>query len=412
MPAATWTAVPTAACRRRCRRRRGRRELVLSTEHDDRRRADGIPDRPALRRCIGVDVEVFAAEHWASRPLLTAAAELPAPFDDLLSLAAVDELVSRRGLRTPFLRVARDGKVVDAARFTRSGGAGAEIADQVADDRLVQLVLDGSTLVLQGLHRTWPPLIDFGGRLAAELGHPVQVNAYVTPPQSRGFSAHFDVHDVFVLQVAGEKRWMIHEPVHPAPLRDQEWTRYRPAVERAAAGEPVLDAVLHPGDALYLPRGWLHSAEALGDVSVHLTVGIHSVTRYALVEALAALAAEEPELRASLPLGVDVADPDQLGPDLAATVEVLAGWLGKADPAAVADRVSRRVWTATRPEPVGPLAQAAAAREVAGRHGRPGPRRPPAPAAGRRGRRRAGAARPEPVPAGYDRAGAARAAGG
>ncbi len=272
--------------------------------------------------------------------------------------------MSRRGLRTPFLRVARDGKVVDAARFTRSGGAGAEIADQVADDRLVQLVLDGSTLVLQGLHRTWPPLIDFGGRLAAELGHPVQVNAYVTPPQSRGFSAHFDVHDVFVLQVAGEKRWIIHEPVHPAPLRDQEWTRYRPAVERAAAGEPVLDAVLHPGDALYLPRGWLHSAEALGDVSVHLTVGIHSVTRYALVEALAALAAEEPELRASLPLGVDVADPDQLGPDLAATVEVLAGWLGKADPAAVADRVSRRVWTATRPEPVGPLAQAAAAREV------------------------------------------------
>ena len=302
--------------------------------------------------------------HWGSRPLLTAAADLPRDFADLLDLAAVDELVSRRGLRTPFLRVAKDGKVVDASRFTRSGGAGAEIADQVADDRLLQLVLDGSTLVLQGLHRTWPPLIDFGGRLAAELGHPVQINAYVTPPSSRGFSAHFDVHDVFVLQVAGEKRWMIHEPVHPAPLRDQEWTRYRSAVEKAARAEPAIDTVLRPGDALYLPRGWLHAAEALGDVSVHLTVGIHSVTRYALVEALLALAGDEPELRASLPLGVDVAHPDQLGPDLAATVEALAGWLGKADPAAVADRVRRRVWTATRPEPVAPLAQAAVARDV------------------------------------------------
>ena len=279
-------------------------------------------------------------------------------------MAAVDELVSRRGLRTPFLRVAKDGKVVDAARFTRGGGAGAEIADQLADDRLAELFADGSTLVLQGLHRTWPPLIDLGGRLAAELGHPVQINAYVTPPQSKGFSAHFDVHDVFVLQVAGEKRWTIHEPVHPAPLRDQEWTRYRAAVEQRAAGEPAIDTVLRPGDALYLPRGWLHSAEALGDVSVHLTIGIHSVTRYALVEALVALAAEEPELRASLPLGVDVADPDQLGPDLAATVEALAGWLGKADPAAVAARLRRRVWTASRPEPVGPLAQAAAARSV------------------------------------------------
>ena len=225
-------------------------------------------------------------------------------------------------------------------------------------------MLDGSTLVLQGLHRTWPPLVDFGSRLAAELGHPVQINAYITPPSSRGFSAHFDVHDVFVLQVAGAKRWVIHEPVHPAPLRDQEWTRYQGAVEKRATEEPAIDTVLRPGDALYLPRGWLHSAEALGDVSAHLTVGIHSVTRYALVEALAALAASEPELRASLPLGVDLADPDQIGPDLAAAVEALSGWLGKADPSAVADRVRRRVWTQTRPEPISPLAQAAVARDV------------------------------------------------
>jgi hypothetical protein len=152
--------------------------------------------------------------------------------------------------------------------------------------------------------------------------------------------------------------------VHEAPLRDQEWTRYRTAVQQRAAGEPAIDTVLRPGDALYLPRGWLHSAEALGDTSVHLTVGVHSVTRYALVEALTVLAAQEPELRASLPLGVEVADPDQLGADLAATVEALTGWLGKVDPAAVADRVRRRVWTQTRPEPVGPLAQAAAARSV------------------------------------------------
>jgi bifunctional lysine-specific demethylase and histidyl-hydroxylase NO66 len=323
--------------------------------------APGGSDRPALRRCIGIDPDEFAAGYWAARPLLTPAA---GDFGDLFSLAAVDELTSTRGLRTPFLRVAKDGKVVEPARFTRGGGAGAEIGDQLADDRLVELFADGSTLVLQGLHRTWPPLVDLGGRLAAELGHPVQINAYVTPPQNKGFSAHFDVHDVFVLQVAGEKRWTIHEPVHPAPLRDQEWTRYRAAVARRAEGEPAVDTVLRPGDALYLPRGWLHSAEALGDVSVHLTIGIHSVTRYALVEALAALAAEEPELRASLPLGVDVADPDSIGADLAATVEALAGWLGKADPAAVADRLRRRVWTQTRPEPVGPLAQAAAARSV------------------------------------------------
>jgi lysine-specific demethylase/histidyl-hydroxylase NO66 len=323
-----------------------------------------VPDRPALRRCAAVAPDRFAAEFWSVRPLLSAAADLPRGFDDLFSLAAVDELVSRRGLRTPFLRIAKNGTVVDGSRFTRGAGAGAEIADQVADDRVLDLFAGGSTLVLQGLHRTWPAVGDFAGQLTADLGHPVQVNAYVTPPQSTGFSAHYDTHDVFVLQVAGEKRWVVHRPVQPLPLPDQPWTGHRAEVTAAVAAEPVLAAVLHPGDALYLPRGYLHAAEALGAVSAHLTVGVHPVTRYAIVEELAALAADLPELRRSLPLGIDVTDPGQVAADLAAVTEALAGWLRDADPAAVADRLRRRLAAAVPPGPVAPLAQAAAASTV------------------------------------------------
>src|SRR3712207_9221429 len=65
--------------------------------------------------------------------------------------------------------------------------AGAEVADQVSSDAVLRLFADGSTVVLQGLHRLWPPLIEFADQLAADLGHPTQVNAYVTPPSSRGF---------------------------------------------------------------------------------------------------------------------------------------------------------------------------------------------------------------------------------
>jgi lysine-specific demethylase/histidyl-hydroxylase NO66 len=318
------------------------------------------PDRPALRRCISIEPDVFAREYWARRPLLTTREELGENYSDLLSLDAVDELLSRRGLRTPFLRVAKDGKVVDASRFTRSGGAGAEIADQLADDKLLGLFLDGSTLVLQGLHRAWPPLMAFAAQLSDDVGHPVQINAYVTPPQSQGFSAHYDVHDVFVLQIAGEKRWFIHEPVFTAPLRTQPWNDRSTAVADAARREPVLETVLRPGDALYLPRGYLHSAKALGGVSAHLTVGMHPVTRYALVEALLAMAAEDPALRVSLPLGIDLADPKALTPELDASVASLQAWLNDIDPAAVAARVRQRTWGATRPAPVAPLAQAAA----------------------------------------------------
>jgi hypothetical protein len=51
-------------------------------------------------------------------------------------------------------------------------------------------------------YRVWPPIVAFSQQLVAELGHPVQANAYITPPSSRGFAPHYDVHDLFVLQVA------------------------------------------------------------------------------------------------------------------------------------------------------------------------------------------------------------------
>jgi lysine-specific demethylase/histidyl-hydroxylase NO66 len=255
--------------------------------------------------------------------------------------------------------------VVDPKRFTTSGGAGAEVADQVSSDAVLRLFADGSTVVLQGLHRLWPPLIEFADQLAADLGHPTQVNAYITPPSSRGFSAHYDVHDVFVLQVAGEKHWRIHEPVLPDPLRTQPWNDRAAAVAAAAEREPVVDAVLRPGDALYLPRGYLHAATALGEISAHLTIGVHPVTRWAAAESaldlVRVLAADDPELRRSLPLGLDLADPAAVTGDVTAVVAALKGWLDRVDPAEVADRLRSRTWAQVRPEPVAPLAQATAA---------------------------------------------------
>ncbi|SFD85663.1 cupin domain-containing protein [Blastococcus tunisiensis] len=312
-----------------------------------------------------MDPEVFADRYWARRPLLTRAQDTGGSFADLLDLSAVDELLSRRGLRTPFLRIAKDGTVVDAKRFTTSGGAGAEIGDQVSSDAVLRLFADGSTVVLQGLHRLWPPLIEFADQLAADLGHPTQVNAYVTPPSSRGFSPHYDVHDVFVLQVAGEKHWTIHEPVLRDPLRTQPWNDRADEVAAAADREPVVDAVLRPGDALYLPRGYLHSATALGEISAHLTIGVHSVTRWSAAESaldlLRTLAAEDERLRTSLPLGLDLSRPDSVRDEVATVIAGLQDWLGRVDPTDVADRLRAGTWAQVRPEPVAPLAQSAAA---------------------------------------------------
>ncbi|SNT58954.1 Cupin superfamily protein [Asanoa hainanensis] len=333
--------------------------------------ADGVVPggarRPAFARCVSVDAAKFAGAYWGRAPLLSRASELDGAdgFRDLLSPSDADELLSRRGLRVPFLRVAKDGALVPPGRYTGGGGAGAEIDDQIIDEKIMALYAEGATLVFQGLHRTWPPLIAFAGELGSALGQPLQINAYLTPAGNQGFSTHYDTHDVFVLQVDGRKRWRVHPPVLADPLERQAWGGRAEEVSATAAGEPALDVVLEPGDALYLPRGWLHSAAAQDDSSLHITIGIRALTRYALVEALLAEAAEDPRLRATLPYALDVSDQDQLEPELTETVEALRSWLETASPAAVAERLRRRSWPAARPAPLRPLAQAAALSSLA-----------------------------------------------
>jgi hypothetical protein len=317
--------------------------------------------RPALRRCTHLEPDAFADRVWGQDASLSTREQLPGGFGDLFDLDAVDRLVSRQGLRTPFLRVAKNGQTFAANRFTRGGGVGATINDQADDAALTRLYADGATIVLQGLHRTHAPLVDFGRQLTADLGHPVQINAYITPPQAQGFSDHYDVHDVFVLQIGGEKRWFIREPVLRHPTRDQPWTDHKPAVEAAARQKPLIDVVLRPGDALYLPAGFLHAAQALGETSAHLTVGVHTWTRaHVLAELLAALQTVE-ALREPLPLGVDVADSAAIGLELQEVIDTLRAALQEdvlVEP--VVRRLTRLADGASRAEPVGPLAQARA----------------------------------------------------
>ncbi len=322
----------------------------------------GSAEHPVLDRLIAVDRDQFASQYWGQQPLLSPAGQLSADgFSELLDADAIDELVSTRGLRTPFLRVAKNGTTLADKAFTAPGGVGAGIADQVSDDKLVRLFADGSTLVLQGLHRIWPPILEFCQRLAAELSHPVQANAYVTPPQNQGFSAHYDVHDVFVLQIEGEKRWRISRPVLESPLRDQPWSDRQAQVEEAAQEPPLLEASLRPGDCLYLPRGYLHAATALGGVSIHLTLGVHVWTRYALAEQLIHQAlqtlADNPAVRGSLELGVQVAEPGGMRPDIELVTAALADAVLHADLDQLAEALISSARSNQRAGPIGPLKQ-------------------------------------------------------
>ncbi len=315
-----------------------------------------MTDRPtALARCAGVDAATFAAEHWSRTPLLSRAEELPTAFTDLLSPADVDELVADRALRTPFFRTVSEGGSLPVPLRTVTAGA-RRIGDLVDGDALAAQYADGATLVLQSVHRMHPPVARFCRDLASELGHATQCNAYVTPGGAhQGFDFHHDTHDVFVLQVSGRKRWIVHEPVVRLPLSSQPQAG---AHLVAGGAEPLLDVELEAGDALYLPRGYVHAALTTDEHSVHLTVGVLTTTWFDVLTDAVSLAGADEQFRDALPLQpLD-------GLDVAAFLRRAATWLETLPAADVEQVVAQRLRRAIPLEPLALLAQTAAGRTL------------------------------------------------
>jgi hypothetical protein len=233
----------------------------------------------------------------------------------------------------PAFRLVADGAPLPLSAYTeditwRPGRfEGMARVDRVADAHAA-----GATIVLQALHLHWHPAAVYCRGLERELGFAVQANAYATPASARGFAVHHDTHDVFVLQVAGTKRWRIYEPLVELPVKDQRWS---PAL--GDPGAPVDELTLQPGDTLYLPRGWPHEAVAQDDDSLHLTIGLHPPTRLDALRAALDECGDDVEFRRAV--GADGALPEPL-------LERLAGRLR---PEEVARRARRRFVDSRRP---------------------------------------------------------------
>ena len=197
----------------------------------------------ALARCLEpVDAETFFAEHWERRPLAVPRDE-PGRFDDLLSEVDVERLVCSTAIRYPAFRLVREGSQLAVGEYTRDVSWRPPFTSTADVPRVLAEWEAGATIVLQAMHVNWHPLAVFCRLLEDALDHGVQANAYYTPRDSQGFAVHHDTHDVLVLQVAGEKRWLLYDPLLELPLKHQ---RYSSAL--GEHGEPTDDLVLRaPG---------------------------------------------------------------------------------------------------------------------------------------------------------------------
>lgn len=236
--------------------------------------------------------EQYFQEYWEKQPLVIHR-KSPDYFSSLLSFSEIDRVITTLDRRYPdvCLKNANDSSVSEAD-YTLPGGA-LDVA------KLYQLFERGSTINLAFLDTVIPALAVFCRTLEKEFSCPLQTNVYMTPAGAQGAKPHYDTHDVFVLQVAGSKRWTIFGTPVESPLPGQE---FNPQVHEL--GAPTLEFELNAGDLAYIPRGVAHEARSTDTVSLHITTGILRYTwADLLLEFIAVTSLNDPAFRKALPPG-------------------------------------------------------------------------------------------------------------
>ena len=164
---------------------------------------------------LGRAAEGFLAGAFEREPLIVHHDD-PQRFRALLSIPAVDRKVAEQDLREGMLAMVDATRPVDVTDFVASSGA----IDRVAVARLYGR---GATIILNQVHQSDIALAAFCRSVERVFSCHVQTNIYLTPPGSQGFHTHYDNHDVFVLQIEGEKTWRLYDQAVEAPYRGERF---------------------------------------------------------------------------------------------------------------------------------------------------------------------------------------------
>jgi len=189
----------------------------------------------------GLSASAFMRRHWQKRPLLirAATADALAGFDpkQLFALAARDDVESRLVVRSGERWAVRPGPLPRRA--------------------LPPLATPAWTLLVQGvdLHAERAHRLLARFRFVADARLDDVMISYAS--DGGGVGPHVDSYDVFLLQIAGRRRWRVGR-ADPTRLRDDV------PLKMLAGFAPSADWVLDAGDMLYLPPGWGHDGTAVG----------------------------------------------------------------------------------------------------------------------------------------------------
>ncbi len=208
-----------------------------------------------------------------------------------------------------FTRLAQDegfrlftrGRLVPRDAYLDQAGA-------LRADVMQKLWASGVSITMRGLEDYSNGTLALARTLEAFVHCPVQVNLYMTPGEGQGLGAHFDDHDVLVLQIHGAKTWEIYpdsDGIKSAPKNGGPGAR--------PAGTPTV-VTLEAGGWLYVPKGMWHEVRnKAAEPSIHFTISFHPLTWGRMIQqGLDKALRDEPSFKMSCPAGASVTA-DQIG---------------------------------------------------------------------------------------------------
>jgi ribosomal protein L16 Arg81 hydroxylase len=244
----------------------------------------------------------FFAEYHDRQPLHVRGD--PAKFAAVLSWRGINRLLDMtHAWSSHSLQIVQDGKPVPPEQYCdRAVGRDAnEQLWQPVAAKVQDCVRRGASLVLNDVDSLTPGLRGVSDALeAAGLGK-AQGNVYISWASHKAFPAHFDTHDVWAVQVEGEKIWNVWEGRAEWPIAHPAFRGLSQAQHEQAKRGLRAKVHLRTGDLLYLPRGWYHDALAEAPASVHIAYGVHAPLGMDLAHMLVERALGDVEFRKPLP---------------------------------------------------------------------------------------------------------------
>ena len=241
-----------------------------------------------------ISSSVFLEEYW-KKQALHIARHTQDYYSSLFSLQDLDHLMQFHRLKYPLINpITNRSEWLDLLEGMNTSSLESYGVPDLF--RLYRNYIQGDTFICHRLHQYLPEMAKLCHSIAGFFTHPVSSHLFFTHKDSNVCLPHYDLDEIFVLQLEGGKLWQLYNTTAVTP--DLYW--------QPAANEPLptpeQEIYLEAGDMLYVPAGCVHGVKTVSESSVHLTIGVLPFTGVDLLKSAIASVQDHSAFSEALPI--------------------------------------------------------------------------------------------------------------